>query len=229
VEDFERRFGLRVVELYGSVEASIPVTQPLHEPRVPGSCGRVTDGFEVRIHGDDDHPLPPGDTGEIVVRPQRPSTILDGYDGMPEETLRAFRNLWFHTGDLGRMDEAGNLFFVGRRKDAIRRRGENISAFEVEEGLLLHPDVLECAVIGVPSALTEEEVKACVVRRPASELSEAELIAYASERLARFQVPRYVEFVDRLPKTPTGKVAKQLLREQPLGSGTWDRERVATP
>lgn len=224
VEDFERRFGLQVVELYGSVEASIPITQPLHEPRVPGSCGRATEGFEVRIHDEDGNPVRPDTPGEIVIRPAHPSTILDGYFGMPEATNEAFRNLWFHSGDAGRMDHDGNLFFIGRQKEAIRRRGENISAFEVEEALLLHPDVLECAAIGVPSDLTEEEVKVCVVRRASSHLDAEALIAHAERTLARFQVPRYVEFVEQLPKTPTGKLVKYVLKASPFNGATWDRE-----
>jgi crotonobetaine/carnitine-CoA ligase len=213
VGEFEARFGLKVVELYGSVEASVPVTQDLHRPRVPGSCGRVTEGFAVRVHDEHDEPVPPGTAGELVVRPSRASTILDGYFGMPEATAEAFRNLWFHSGDIGRIDAEGNIFFVGRRKDAIRRRGENISAFEVEEGILLHPDVLECAAVGVPSELTEEDVKVVLVARPGSALTREAVLAHAERTLARFQVPRYVEFAETLPKTPTGKIAKHLLRE----------------
>lgn len=225
VEDFERRFDLQVVELYGSVEASIPVTQPLSEPRVRGSCGHVTDGFEVRIHDRDDLPVPPDTPGELVVRPLAPSVMFDGYFGMPEATVTAFRNLWFHSGDRARMDENGNVFFIGREKEAIRRRGENISAFEVEESVLLHPDVLECAAIGVPSPLTEEEVKVCVVARAGSSLTAEQLVEHCEAQLARFQVPRYVEFLDALPKTPTGKPEKYRLREAPLNGATWDRER----
>jgi carnitine-CoA ligase len=224
VEDFERRFDVKVVELYGSVEASIPITQPLHVPRVAGSCGRVTEGFEVQIHDELDRPVPPGAPGELVIRPQKPSVILDGYFGMPEATAEAFRNLWFHSGDVAKIDADGNVFFVGRKKEAIRRRGENISAFEVEEGILLHPDVLEAAAIGVPSELTEEEVKVCVVRRPGSTLGYDELVEHCQRTLARFQVPRFLEWVDRLPKTPTGKVSKYPLREMPFTSRTWDRE-----
>lgn len=227
VEDFEARFGLRVVEVYGSVEASIPITQNLRRRRVPGSCGRVTDGFEVRIHDPHDQPLPPGTPGEIVVRPAHPSTILDGYFGMPEATAEAFRNLWFHSGDVGRMDEDGNLFFIGRSKEAIRRRGENISAFEVEEGIALHPDVLECAAVGVPSELTEEEVKVVVVARPGSDLTAEDVVAHAERTLARFQVPRFVQFASELPKTPTGKVAKHLLGDHEPGTAIFDREATA--
>jgi crotonobetaine/carnitine-CoA ligase len=225
VEDFERRFELQVVELYGSVEASIPITQPLSESRVKGSCGRVTDEFEVRIHDRDDLPVPPDTPGELVVRPLAPSVMFDGYFGMPEATVTALRNLWFHSGDRARMDAIGNVFFIGREKEAIRRRGENISAFEVEEGVLLHPDVLECAAIGVPSPLTEEEVKVCVVARAGSSLTAEQLVEHCEAQLARFQVPRYVEFLDALPKTPTGKPEKYRLREAPLNGATWDRER----
>lgn len=210
-EAFEERFGLQLVTMYGSVEASLCVTQPASAPRVPGACGRTTPEFEVRIHDELDRPVPPGQPGEIVIRPREPSIVLDGYFGDPEATTKAFRNLWFHSGDTGRMDADGNLFFIGRLKDAIRRRGENISAFEVEEGLLTHPDILECAVIGVPSELTEEEVKACIVRRPHSDLTQDAVIEHAQRTLARFQVPSEIEFLDELPKTPTGKIAKHRL------------------
>jgi crotonobetaine/carnitine-CoA ligase len=226
-EDFEQRFGLRLVELYGSVEASLPITQPLHEPRVPGSCGRVTPEFEVRIHDADDVPLPPNTPGELVVRPRHPSIMLDGYFGMPDATNLAFRNLWFHSGDTARVDEHGNYYFIGRTKEAIRRRGENISAFEVEEGILLHADVIECAAVGVPSELTEEEVKVCVVPRPGSGLTHEQLVRHCERVLARFQVPRYVEFVRELPKTPTGKLEKYRLREAPFTAETWDRESAS--
>lgn len=210
--------------MYGSVEASIPVTQPYDRPRVPGSCGRVTEEFDVQIHTDDGHRAPPNTVGEIVVRPHRPAIMFDGYFAMPEATVSAFRNLWFHSGDLGRMDEEGNLYFVGRKKEVIRRRGENISAFVVEEGVLLHPDVVECAAIGVPSELTEEEVKVCIVTRRGSDVTPRDIIEHCENTLAKFQVPRYVEFVEEIPKTPTGKMAKHQLRTSTEGS--WDRAHM---
>jgi crotonobetaine/carnitine-CoA ligase len=222
--EFERRFGLELVTLYGSVEANICVTQPAGRPRVPGACGRAGPEFDVRIHDPQDRELAPGEAGEIVVRPRVPSIMLDEYFGNPDATAAAFRNLWFHTGDVGSMDADGNLYFIGRANEAIRRRGENISAFEVEEGLLTHPDIVECAAIGVPSELTEEDVKVCVVRRAGSELQPDDVIAHAQRELARFQVPRYVEFVDALPKTPTGKVAKHQLARDGRNPATWDRE-----
>lgn len=170
-----------------------------------------------------------GKVGELLVRPKIPFTTLTEYYGMPEATVATGRNFWFHSGDLGRMDESGNLYFIGRKKEAIRRRGENISAFEVEEGILQHPDIVECAVIGVPSDLTEEDVKACVVLRPSSNLAEQEVLDHCRRVLGRFQVPRYIEIVEALPKTPTGKLEKYRLKESPLTPETWDREKQPAP
>jgi crotonobetaine/carnitine-CoA ligase len=149
---------------------------------------------------------------------------MTGYFGMPEATAEATRNFWFHSGDLGRIDGDGNLYFVGRKKEAIRRRGENISAFEVEEGVLLHPDIVECAAVGVPSDLSEEDVKVFVVLRPGSRLSAPEIYQHCKETLARFQLPRYIEIVDSLPKTPTGKLEKYRLKELPRSESEWDSD-----
>jgi crotonobetaine/carnitine-CoA ligase len=158
------------------------------------------------------------------VRPNEPSLICDGYLGMPEETVRVTRNLWFHTGDLARRDEDGYIYFVGRGKDAIRRRGENISAFEVEEVIESHPDVLEVAAYGVPSELTEEEVMVAVVPRPGRTVEPAALVAFCGERMARHMVPRYIEVMEALPKTPTEKIEKYRLRERGVTAHTWDAE-----
>jgi crotonobetaine/carnitine-CoA ligase len=153
--------------------------------------------------------------------------ITTGYYGAPEATAEAFRNLWYHTGDRGYRDEDGYYFFLDRMKDAIRRRGENISAFDLECEVNLHPDVVECAAIGVPSELEDEDVKLTVVLRPGTAMPPEELVAFCEDRLPRFMVPRYVEFVDALPRTPTDKVAKYLLKDQGehgLTAATWDRE-----
>jgi crotonobetaine/carnitine-CoA ligase len=151
--------------------------------------------------------------------------IMDGYFGMPEETLKAFRNLWFHTGDVLRADDDGYFYFVGRRKDIVRRRGENISAAEVEMVVESHPDVLECAVIGVPSEMTEEEVMVCVVARESADVSAQLLVDFCASRMARFMVPRYVRFLRSLPKTPTDKVEKFRLLQEGVTADTWDREK----
>jgi carnitine-CoA ligase len=214
---FEERFGLRLVELFGMTDCGVPAYQPLDEPRRPGSCGRVMAPYQVSIAAD----------GEILVSSDEPGLLTLGYQGMPEPTVEAFRDGWFHTGDLGRLDRDGWLYFEGRKKDAIRRRGENISAFEIEEVVEAHPAVLHSAAFGVPSELTEEEVKVCVVLRAGFSLSPAELAAWCEERMARHMVPRYVEVLSALPLTPTEKVEKYRLREAGVTEGTWDREAVA--
>lgn len=222
-EAFEARFGVELREVYGSTEAGIPVTERFDAQRVPGSCGRVVPEFELRIADESGRAQPAGSVGEILIRPREPASMFSGYFGMPEETAACWRNGWFHSGDLARIVD-GNVFFSGRSKDAIRRRGENISAMEIEEAVELHPDIVLCAAIGVPSELSEEDVKICVQLRPDAELSEPAIIAHCEQKLGRFQVPRYVEIVSALPRTPTGKIAKESLRHTPLTESTWDRE-----
>jgi crotonobetaine/carnitine-CoA ligase len=222
-----QRFGVHSAETYTSTEAGIVTGSPYGEWRL-GSCGTPNDRrFEVGVVDEHDHLLGPGEPGELVVRPKQPFVITTGYYGAPEATAEAFRNLWYHTGDRGYRDEDGYYFFLDRMKDAIRRRGENISAFDLECEVNLHPDVVECAAIGVPSELEDEDVKLTVVLRPGTAMPPEELVAFCEDRLPRFMVPRYVEFVDALPRTPTDKVAKYLLKDQGehgLTAATWDRE-----
>jgi carnitine-CoA ligase len=222
---FEERFDLKLLELYGSVEANLPITQRHDQARVLGSCGRAIPEFEVAVVDDKDTPMPPGLPGELVVRPRVPYTTFNGYFADGEATAEAFRNLWFHSGDVMRQDEDGNFYFIGRKSESIRRRGENVSAHEVEEGVLAHEAVLECAAVGVPSELTEEDVKVFVVRKPGKELSAEELWSFCAGTMARFQVPRYIEFIGSLPKTPTGKISKVPLRDLPaVGAATWQQD-----
>jgi len=215
---FEERFGVRLVEGFGMTDCGIPVMQPIDEPRRPGSCGRVVPPYEVRIALD----------GELLVRCPEPGYMALEYYGMPEVTAEAFRDGWFHTGDLARLDGQGWLYYVGRKKDAIRRRGENISAFEVEEVVESHPAVLQAAAFGVPSELTEEDVKVCVVLRPGDALTASELARWCEARMARHMVPRYIEFLPSLPLTPTEKVEKYRLREAGVTRTTWDRLAVGS-
>jgi crotonobetaine/carnitine-CoA ligase len=210
--EFEERFDLRLVHCYGLTDGNMVAYESPEEDAPEGSCGTIHPAFDVRILDAGDGELPRGEIGEICIRPNEPDIVMQGYFGMPEATLAAFRNLWFHTGDRGRMDDAGRLFFEGRQKDAIRRRGENISAFEIEDVVNGHPAVLECAAIGVASELTEEDVKVVVVRRNGTRLDAEELREFCRDRMARFMVPDHVEFVDALPKTGTGKVEKYKLR-----------------
>jgi len=150
--------------------------------------------------------------------------MFEGYHNQPEATLAQFSNLWFHTGDCGRFDDDGNLWFVDRKKDAIRRRGENISSLEVERAVLAHPAVAECAAHAVPSPLGEDDVKVCVVLREGATVDAEAVAEHCVERMPRFAVPRYIEFVDALPKNVVGRVQKHLLRDRAITPGTWDRE-----
>jgi crotonobetaine/carnitine-CoA ligase len=227
--EFEARFGCRLVELYGATEVGAILYTPLDAPRRPGSCGRVGPLWEAQLHDVEGFPVPSGVVGELVVRSRAPDALMRGYYEMPEATLVAFRDQWFHTGDLMRQDGDGYFYFVGRNKDIVRRRGENISAAEVEMGLETHPQVLEAAVFGVPSEMTEEDVMACVVVRPGSDLDAPALAAHAATVMARFMVPRYIRFMQALPKTPTDKVEKFRLAQQGLTADTWDREKQSAP
>jgi crotonobetaine/carnitine-CoA ligase len=222
-QDFEHRFGLQLVEVYGSTEAGTVTMNTVESFRV-GSCGRAVPYFEVEIHDDHDHRLGPGEVGEIVVRPREPHALFERYHDLPEQTLHAFRNLWFHTGDRGRLDEDGFFYYVDRMKDAIRRRGENISSWEVEKVVTSHDSVAEAAAIGVPSDLSEEEVLIVVVAKPGHEIDPVSLLDLCVERLPHYAVPRYVRVAAELPKTASQRVEKYVLRAEGLPPGTWDRE-----
>jgi carnitine-CoA ligase len=221
------RFGVRSVETYTSTEAGIATGSPYGEWRV-GSCGTVhEERFFAAVVDEHDREVGPGEPGELVLRPKQPWVITSGYYGTPEATAETFRNLWFHTGDKVWRDEDGYFYFLDRMKDSIRRRGENISAFDLELEVNTHPAILESAAIGVPSELEDEDVKLAVVLRPGMRLDPEELIDFCVERLPRFMVPRYVEFLDTLPRTPTDKVAKYRLRaegDRGITPSTWDRE-----
>jgi crotonobetaine/carnitine-CoA ligase len=227
-QGFEQRFGFPLYEVYGLTDAGVPVYDPLDAPHRPGACGRVIDAFELAIAGPDGAPLPPGRTGEageILVRGKEPGLVMTEYFGMPEATAAAFRDSWFRTGDQGRLDGDGYLSFLGRSGDVIRRRGENISAAEVELAVETHPGVLSAAAIGVPSEWTEEDVMVVVVPRPGAVLTPEDLIAHLTGRLAAHMLPRYVDLVPDLPRTPTEKVEKFRLAERGVTPTTWDRDR----
>ncbi|WP_298817330.1 ATP-dependent acyl-CoA ligase [Chloroflexus sp.] len=220
---FEERFGLTIIEGYGLTETTgFCVANPRDATRV-GTFGKPLPGFALAIFAPDDTPLPPGVAGEIAIRPLADNLIMMGYYRQPDQTATAMRGGWFHTGDLGRLDEAGYAIFIDRLKQSIRRRGENISSWEVERAVNAHPAVLESAAVGVPSELGEEEVKVVVVLRPGATLDPLELIKWCEERLAYFAVPRYVEFRASLPKTATERVEKYKLKAEGVGNA-WDRE-----
>jgi crotonobetaine/carnitine-CoA ligase len=188
------------------------------------TCGRPTAGFEIRLVDELDYDVPFGEVGEAIIRSTDPWGLNLGYLNMPAETAQAWRNGWFHTGDGLRQNPDGAYVFVDRLKDALRRRGENVSSFELESLVLTHPAVAECAVIGVGDSLSDQEIKLCVVRQPDEKLEPSELVEFLEPHVPRFMVPRYVEFYDALPRTDvTARVKKHLLREQALTVATWDR------
>ncbi|GLZ52015.1 AMP-binding protein [Actinomycetospora sp. NBRC 106378] len=223
VASFRRRFGVDLAAVYGMSEIGAVLDGP-PETVVGGEAGFPREGYDLRLVDVDGRDVGPGEIGELLVRPQVPHTVMAGYHGRPEETARVVRDGWLHTGDAFRTDDAGRFFFCDRMKDALRRRGENISSFEVERTVNEHPAVYESAVVAVPSALTEDEIKVVVVLQPDAELDPAELTTFLVDRLPYFMVPRYVETADALPKTPTHKVQKNLLRDAGVGPATWDRE-----
>lgn len=219
------RFGVRSVETYTSTEVGIATASPYGEWKL-GSCGRAHDErFELAVVDENDLEVAPGEAGELVVRPKQPFVMTTGYYNAPDATAARFRNMWFHTGDRVWRDDDGYFYFMDRMSDCIRRRGENISAFDLECEVNLHPAVLESAAVGVPSEMAEEDVKLTVVRSEDAALDAEELLAYCRERLPGYMVPRYVEFLDALPRTATDKVAKYLLREagdSGVTPATWD-------
>ncbi len=212
-DEFERRFNCKIVEVYGATETGIVTVTPPGGERRKDSCGKPnTLTFDVIIANERDEPVPVGEVGEILVRPKRPYAMLSAYYNSPAATLEAFRNLWFHTGDNARADADGYYYFVDRKKDSIRRRGENISSSEVEATLNRHPAILECAVIAAPSELGEDEVHAVVVLREGATATADVLWAFCDEHMPRFWVPRFIEFRREMPKTPSQKIQKYLLR-----------------
>jgi len=222
----EKRYGCRTMTMYGMTEAFPLTVMGVDDEAVPGSAGKPNPLFDVRIFGDDDTEVDAGQTGEIVCRPLEPHVMFEGYFGRPEATASQMGNLWFHTGDLARMDAGRNLFFVDRKKDALRRRGENISSFELERSIMSHPAVLEAAAYGVPSEFGEDDVMVALVLRPDAELDHVEFMDFCVERVPFFAVPRYVAVVDDLPRNAVGRILKYRLREQGITPSTWDREEA---
>ena len=219
--EFQKRHGVAMRTGYGSTEGNVGVYLPHDKPNL-ASVGRPLPGFEVRIADEYNDPLPPGRTGEILVRATEPCTLMLGYDGDLKATVEAWKDLWFHTGDAGYLDAEGNLYFTGRVKDAMRVRGENVSAFDIEQIIAQVEGVLEVAAIAVPCELGGDDIKLVVVPQPGTMPAPESLLARAQRDLPKFAVPRYVEFVNALPKTETNKVRKNVLRETPFTPTTWD-------
>jgi crotonobetaine/carnitine-CoA ligase len=220
------RFGVQTFSgAYGVTEASLISWQPAGMRNKPNAAGVVNDEyFDTRIFDDDDNELPRGTDGEIVVRPKRPHVMFEGYWGRPDATVETSRNWWYHTGDIGRIDEDNYLYFVDRKADYLRRRGENISSFEVERVLMGHGQLADVAVHAVPSPLTEDDLKITATRKEGATVTEEELFRWCIDQLPYFAMPRYVEFRAELPRSPVGRVLKRELRDEGVTATTWDAE-----
>jgi carnitine-CoA ligase len=226
VLEFEGRFGVAILDVYGLTETG-PITFNRFDQVRAGSMGVPVPWYEVRVLDENDLEVPDGEAGEICVRPARPHVMMAGYWNNDSATLKSIRNLWFHTGDHGYRDADGFFFFKARETDSIRRRGENVSAWEVERVLALHEEVLESAVYGVPSSIGGQEVMAAIVLKPGSILAPEALLDFCTERMAHFAVPRYLRFVDSLPKSHAQRILKQELKAEGTEvDGVWDREAV---
>jgi crotonobetaine/carnitine-CoA ligase len=226
--EFQERFGGVVnSEAYGQTEAVPIVIEPADQPsRLPFVVGRPSELYDVRIVDELDRELPAGQVGEIVVRPRRPDCMFSGYWGKPEASLAAFRNLWHHTGDLGKLDEQQRLTFVDRAKDAVRRRGENVSCFELELAIGQHPMVAQAAATAVPSPLGEDDIKISIICHPGDVPGPAEWFAFFRDQLPYYAIPRYVDIRESFPLTATGRVRKDALRAEGVPGGAWDLERL---
>ena len=225
VDTFEQRFGVNSLDMFGSTEQGAIAFTPYDRKKYAAVGPINTRDYEVKIVDEFDEELPPNTVGEYVSRAKKPFLRMMEYYKMPEETVKAFRNLWLHSGDLARIDEDGWIYFEGRAKDSIRKGGENISAFELEAVAGSYEHVEECAVVPVSSDLGEDEIKIYLVPIQKSSLDIRSFMAFCEEKMPKFMVPRYFEVIDSLPKTGTGKVEKAELKRRKLTGKTWDRVR----
>ena len=223
--EFKTRFGPDVFTIFNMTEVSSPIVSEAN-PTKRGTCGRKRDGVDVRLVDEFDCEVPVGEIGEMIVRTDRPWGMNSGYYKQSVATAEAWRNGWFHTGDCFRVDSDGYYYFVDRMKDAIRRRGENISSFEVEAEVVAYEAVREAAAFAVPSDVGEDEVMVAVAPVEGQSIDAETLVRFLGERMAHFMVPRYVRILDELPKTPSSKVMKHVLRNEGITSDTWDRASI---
>ena len=224
---WRERFGAKQVGSngYGLTEAAVVTSLPAGEYAAPGSSGKRVPEFDVRIVDDNDIEVPPGQSGEIIIRPLQPNIMFQGYWRRPEETQKIMRNMWLHSGDIGKFDEDGYFYFVDRKKDYLRRRGENISSFELEHTFLTHPAIEEAAIHAVPSEVIEDDVKLTAVLKPGAKIEPDELCRWAIDKVPYYAVPRYIEFRDELPRNPQGRVLKYQLRDEGVTDAAWDIEK----
>ena len=221
------RFGIKPFDAaYGTTEASLWSWLPPGMDNKPNAAGIVNDEYwDLRIFDDDDNEVPPDTPGEIVGRPKKPYVMFEGYWGRPEATVEMFRNLWMHSGDIGRIDADGFLYFMDRKADYMRRRGENVSSYELEEIFIRHAAVADVAVFAVPSPMTEDDIMVAVELAEGASLTEQELFRWSVEAIPYFALPRYIEIRDELPRSDMKKILKAQLREEGVGPRTWDAEQ----
>ncbi|MGI3171098.1 ATP-dependent acyl-CoA ligase [Pseudooceanicola sp. C21-150M6] len=220
---FVRRTGILLLDAFGSTESN-NVIQTEADSLSPGLIGRITKGFEARVVDEFDNCVPDGTSGELLLRADQPNAFAHGYFGMPDKTVETWKNLWLHTGDRVVRDADGYFRFVDRIKETIRRRGENISSYEVEQGVLSHPAIATAAVFPVDSELAEDEVMVAIVLKDGATLEPEDLIRHCEDRLPYYSVPRYIDIRSDLPRTENGKIQKFKLREEGVTPSTWDRE-----
>jgi carnitine-CoA ligase len=227
IAKWKERFGVKhVLPGYGMTEISPLFKAEVDTTDLPdGSSGRASEELDVRIIDESGEECPPGVPGEIIVRPLKPDIMFQGYWRRPDATVQSMRDFWFFTGDMGKLDENGFFHFVDRKKDYLRRGGENISSFEVEATFLSHANIAEAAIHAVKSELAEDEVKLTAVLKPNTVITEEELCRWSLNRLPHFAVPRFIEFRFHLPKTPTARVQKFVLRDEGITPSTWDRKK----
>ncbi|WP_222432354.1 ATP-dependent acyl-CoA ligase [Leekyejoonella antrihumi] len=217
---FTERFGIVLLDGFGSTETNSVMSA---NPPRPGYLGLIQKGFEAVVVDDNDCEVPDGQSGELLLRSRAPYAFALGYFEMPQETVKAWRNLWFHTGDRVVREDGKWYRFLDRKKDVIRRRGENISSFELEQTIALLPQVESVAAYPVPSEMAEDEVMVSIVLKPDVELDREVLVRHCTDNLPRFAVPRFIDIVPQMPTTANGKVRKNVLRDTGVTATTWDR------
>ena len=225
--EFEPRFGVKIMEFYGSTELAAPISNAVSDKnRKPGTCGKIHPDCIVKFVDDYGVEVPQGEDGEMLFRMLKPYTMLLEYYKMPDKSMECFSDLWFHTGDRAHLDKDGFVCFADRKKDSIRRRGENISSFEVERAINAHPAVLESAAYAVESEMYDDEVMVSLTFKAGQSVKPEDLLAFCQERMAYFMVPRYLRFMDALPKNGIERIEKYKLREEGITADTWDREKA---
>ena len=225
-EDFENRFRVQMLSSFAITEIGVVIYSPFGQRKL-GSMGKCHEDWELAIVDEDGHQVQPGQEGQLVCRPKLPYIMMTEYLNMPEATVSAIRHLWYQTSDFMWQDEQGYFYFSGRDKDRIRRRGENISPFEIETEIRSHPDVAECVAVGYPAADGEDEIRVYILGVPKKDLADIKTYKdWLSSRLPTSMIPRYFEYIEQFPLTNTEKIDRKMLRNLPLSEHSWDSQKI---